>query len=80
MGTATDRMCGWTDTKLPRVTKSVLLSGMLTSRTPNPSQPKTINADFLHRQTISGEHGLDSNGVYVTVADSDRLFARSPLR
>jgi hypothetical protein len=70
-------MYGWTDTKLSRVTKSVPLSGVLTS---NPSEPKTINADFVHRQTISGEHGLDSNGVYVNVADSDRIPVRSPLR
>ena len=29
-----------------------------------------INTDFSFRQTISGEHGLDGNGVYVPVAAS----------
>lgn len=28
---------------------------------------KAIDTDFLSRQTISGEHGLDGNGVYVTL-------------
>lgn len=28
-----------------------------------------IKTDSSCRQTISGEHGLDSNGVYVTVVD-----------
>ncbi len=27
-----------------------------------------ISTDFPSRQTISGEHGLDGNGVYVPVA------------
>lgn len=39
---------------------------------------KTINADLLSRQTISGEHGLDGNGVYVTLAACPSIFPRSP--
>lgn len=63
------RLCGWTDSKLPRVTKSVPLSGMLNLNL-NLKSAQAIKTNFPFRQTISGEHGLDSNGVYVAVADS----------
>ena len=32
-----------------------------------------MNTDSSCRQTISGEHGLDANGVYVTVDDFPSL-------
>lgn len=59
---------------LRRVTKSVLLSGAYLEfysddvARRNMTVSAGLGTDLDCRQTISGEHGLDSNGVYVPTA------------
>lgn len=51
---------------LPRVTKSVLPSGLLPKHVRSRAP---ADANRHNRQTISGEHGLDGSGVYNGTSD-----------